>query len=294
MNKSAVRLYVIVPRAGHSAVVFRRGPSKQVQLIRWDMYSDNFEPGQWLKGRIYERRADLSPSGDRLIYFAANYKKPYFSWTAISKPPYLTALALWPKGDGWGGGGLFDSENSVRLNHRPKEMELAEGFKLPKRFRIQPLWEHSGWGEDSPINDMRMERDGWIVLQQGKRVEKKGTISYAYDPPWIYAKRFSRQKKSFELHWLTLGYHERQGPWNVEEFLIKQPKGEDIELGRLDWADVDSNCDLLFAKEGCLYRLSPDNRSANPYDIKRAKKLCDFTASKFSPMAPSAEALLWD
>jgi cytochrome bd-type quinol oxidase subunit 2 len=28
--------------------------------------------GQWLKGRIYERRSDLSPDGKHLIYFAMN------------------------------------------------------------------------------------------------------------------------------------------------------------------------------------------------------------------------------
>jgi hypothetical protein len=29
-------------------------------------------------------------------------RKPFQSWSAISRTPYLTALALWPKGDGWG------------------------------------------------------------------------------------------------------------------------------------------------------------------------------------------------
>jgi hypothetical protein len=30
-----------------------------------------------------------------------------YAWTAVSKPPWLTALGLCPKGNCWDGGGLF-------------------------------------------------------------------------------------------------------------------------------------------------------------------------------------------
>ncbi|MBV8516144.1 MAG: hypothetical protein JO197_01960 [Acidobacteria bacterium] len=93
-----VRIYALLARSTARAVVFRRGPSKRVFLLGWNTANDQFEQGQWLKGRIYERRCDLSPDGQLLLYFAANYQEPYFSWSAISRPPYLTALALWPKG----------------------------------------------------------------------------------------------------------------------------------------------------------------------------------------------------
>lgn len=81
----SVRLYVIQARESSSAVVFRRGPSKHVQLVKWNTDTDEFEEGQWFKGRIYERRCDLSPNGRFLVYFAANYKEPFLSWTAVSK-----------------------------------------------------------------------------------------------------------------------------------------------------------------------------------------------------------------
>ena len=113
------RLFAILARDARVGAIFRRGPSNQVLLIKWNLEDDSFEPGQWFKGRIYERRCDLSPSGRRLIYFAANHKKPYYAWTAVSRPPYLTALALWAKGDCWGGGGQFERENSILLNHGP-------------------------------------------------------------------------------------------------------------------------------------------------------------------------------
>ena len=120
------RLFLIFARKSPTAVIFRRGPSKWVQLIKWNTDRDTFEPGQWFNGRIYERRSDLSPDGSLLIYFAqkitARSKKDTeytYAWTAISRPPFLTALALWPKGDCWHGGGLFKNSKVVLLNHKP-------------------------------------------------------------------------------------------------------------------------------------------------------------------------------
>lgn len=131
-------IYVLMARDAPRAVIFRRGPTRQVLLLSWNLETDEIEEGQWLKGRIYERRCHLSPDGKLLIYFAAKYKLPLASWTAISKPPYLTALALWPKGDGWGGGGLFETRRRIALNHRPAEMYLADGFRMPKRHPLAP------------------------------------------------------------------------------------------------------------------------------------------------------------
>src|SRR5580692_1395652 len=106
-RKLPARIWVLLAKNASVAVVFRRGPTRQVQMIKWNLDEDSFEEGQWFKGRIYERRCGLSPDGKYLIYFAATYKEPMRSWTAISKPPYFSALMLWPKGDGWNGGGYF-------------------------------------------------------------------------------------------------------------------------------------------------------------------------------------------
>ncbi len=109
---AATRLSVLLARKSPMAVIFRRGPSKSVAVISWDTERDEFRLGQWLKGRIYEHRCDLSPSGQKLIYFAANHRNPMRTWTAVSRPPFLTALLLWPKGDTWDGGGSFENERT--------------------------------------------------------------------------------------------------------------------------------------------------------------------------------------
>jgi hypothetical protein len=168
---SQVRIYAILARRSPVAVIFRRGPSKNVLLIRWDTSRDTFEHGQWLKGRIYERRCDLSPDGDLLLYFAANYKQPYGSWTAISRPPYLTAVAMWPKGDAWGGGGHFISQHRIALNHLDSQLALAAGFELPKQLRVEQFAGRPGWQEDDPIWSFRLKRDGWKLMSYPTRTK---------------------------------------------------------------------------------------------------------------------------
>ena len=140
--RAATRLYAILARRAPVAVVFRRGPSNRVLLIKWNTDSDTFEEGQWLKGKIYEGRCEISPDGELLLYFAANWRKPYLSWTAVSRPPYLTALALWPKGDARGGGGLFVNGTRIGLNHSGSKFKT--GATVPKWVRVVPSSRYSG------------------------------------------------------------------------------------------------------------------------------------------------------
>jgi hypothetical protein len=57
------RLHVLLARDSDNAVIIRRGPSRKTCVIGWERKSDTFRVGQWLHGRIYERRCDLSPDG---------------------------------------------------------------------------------------------------------------------------------------------------------------------------------------------------------------------------------------
>src|SRR5688572_16434106 len=113
------RVHILLAQSTPYGVVIRRGPSKLVCTIGWNREDDTFTTGQWLKGRIYERRCDLSPDGRHLIYFAMNgrWSSPSKgAWTAISRAPWLKALTFLPKGDCWNGGGLFVSDREFWLN----------------------------------------------------------------------------------------------------------------------------------------------------------------------------------
>jgi hypothetical protein len=160
----SARLNVILARGAPVGVVFRRGPSRQVQVIKWQTDTDCFEPGQWFKGRIYDYRADLSSDGRYLVYFAAKHKPPLYSWTAVSRPPFLTALALWPKGDCWDGGGMFESPTRLWLNHPAEQAELAADMTLPAGLKVHA---ERGGGEDQPIWFRRLGWGGWEQLSPG-------------------------------------------------------------------------------------------------------------------------------
>lgn len=292
--KPNVRLYGILARAANKAVVFRRGPSKRVQLLLWHTDVDEFEEGQWFKGRIYERRCDLSPCGSLLVYFAAKHKQPLFSWTAVSKPPFLTALALWPKGDCWGGGGLFEGEKILQLNHREGERKLAEGFQLPKNFRVKPLGQHAGGGEDNPIEDMRLKRDGWKMIQSGEAVEHglRHSIWIKFKPPLVYSKPHAQTRGRYELQTYLHGIKERDGPWYIIEHVVKDTKdGSTLSLGRAEWAEWCHSGDLLFANYGRLFRLGFSGGVLN--ELSAAKLIIDLNGRTFKEMEAPAEAKQW-
>lgn len=75
---SSTRIFAILAHKASVAVIFRRGPSRLVLLIKWNLKSDTLEYGQWFRGRIYERRCDLSPSGDLLLYFANSSTQQHY------------------------------------------------------------------------------------------------------------------------------------------------------------------------------------------------------------------------
>ena len=246
--------------------------------------------GQWFNGRIYEKRCDLSPDGELLIYFAASQKKPFVSWTAVSRPPYLTALALWPKGDCWGGG-QFQTGTQVRLNHREYQMDLAPDCSVPKWLSVAQFGDHSGRGEDDPIWSNRLERDGWILTGYPERTKDDfgAKVTVEYDPPITWEKTHPLSPKKYTLRMCLLGIHERNGPWHIIEHHLVGPDGEAV--GRSDWADWSPDGDLLFAQSGCLHRLRRDRGKFGP--IETSEEIADFSKLKFENRTPTEEAQHW-
>jgi hypothetical protein len=284
---SPPRLYVILARKSPMAVVFRRGPSKQTQLISWDTNRHEFRAGQWFKGRIYERRCDLSPSGEKLIYFAASQKPPYLSWTAVSRPPFYTALALWPKGDCWGGGGLFKTERIIQLNHGKMQAKLADEFTLPKTITVEPVAAWAGGGEDEPLHDSRLVRDGWARSPKASSKEdhQRATAAVYFPKSEIWNKPHGR----WTIRMNFLGLMQRNGPWYVIDHDITDDNGNVVHsLGRSDWADWSHSGEILFAKQGSLFRIT-----ASKTGLGKAEKLIDLTSHRFREVEPTPTALRW-
>ncbi len=269
-------LSVLLARDAPVGVILRRGPSKQVLMIRWDLERDTFEAGQWLKGRVYEDCCDLSPRGDRLIYLASKYTgKQHGTWTAISRPPYFTALVLWPLNGTWqGGGGVFSSQSQVALYQL--EADLAAGFWLPEWLEVSVKIYGAAFTD-------RMLHDGWELVQKGAAADG-GKI----DPPEVWSKPSPKQSP-VSLRFQIQGYGDAPNPW------VYAVVGESnvLDLGAADWADWCPSGDLLFARNGKIYR-TPGHTLTRPDGDLSAKELVDLSDLKFEEREAPVEAKQWE
>lgn len=82
-------LKVLFAAKAPKAVILRRGPRSHFHMIAWDVETDTFHRGQWMRGLV--RLCDLSPDGTKLLYWAAQYHRPRpapsSACEAIQPPP---------------------------------------------------------------------------------------------------------------------------------------------------------------------------------------------------------------
>jgi len=146
-----VSTYAITASAAPIAVVFHR-VARAWLLAQWNIENGAVELGAWFNGTLYPRRCDLSSDGSLLAYFALKGSGPRFlgqagvkTYQAISKSPWLFALAAWPEDGTWTRGCYFTS---------------APGNLGP------PAWgsENRFWGlmHRQPIQYANERRRGWI------------------------------------------------------------------------------------------------------------------------------------
>ena len=288
--RAPARLYVILARDAPTGVIFRRGPSKRVLLISWNLETDTFVPGQWLKGRVYEDRCDVSPGGDLLLYFAADPRRPYYAWTAISRPPYLTALALWPQTDTRLGGGLFENQTSIALDHPGIDSELADGFTLPPWLRVGRFQRRGSWTQDDSLWGARLKRDGWRLTSAPGRLTERDSEGLArWEPPQVWEKEHPLAPGRYRLR-MTHVVLSQDRPWYVAAYDVLDGSSP-ARLGSLEWAEWDRTGDLLFAMNGALYRLRQNHGVLLP--LEQADVIADFSGLTFEECEPSMDAQRW-
>ncbi|MDX3108138.1 hypothetical protein ACIBO5_57895 [Nonomuraea angiospora] len=117
MTPPPCRLYVLPAAAAPTAVIMRRGPSAWWHLLTWDLEAGELTPGAWLRGMLYPERSAVSPDGKLLGYFALGHgRHPWDTYFAVSKVPWLTALAAWHTHGTWTGGCAFAADNSLTIS----------------------------------------------------------------------------------------------------------------------------------------------------------------------------------
>jgi hypothetical protein len=221
-SKHAPRLSVLLAFEAPVGMVFRRGPTKLVRVFLWDRERDKFKPCQWFKGRIFAEQSDLSPDGRYMIYLAMGgvaWAIPATggTWTAISRVPSLTAIALWGQGGGTrDGGGMFTSNHSYWLDAGWEGFPIRDTKELRRDFK-RPA-------------DSRAERDGW-VRTSGPRVRVR-VFEKAIPKGWIL-----RRTNRYPVK---------------DRYELEQPEdGSKLLFPAWEWAEWDRNR-LVWAEAGCL------------------------------------------
>jgi hypothetical protein len=178
MSEHAVspRLFGIPASRADIVAVFRRGPSDWCQVGSWDLGKPKYEPGSWFKGKLFPERCDLSADGQWLAYMAYKGNATDFSesYLAISRLPWLYALAAWSLGDTYARGVHFVNDTRIQrlgepdMGHVPRSL-----FGLKRTEPIQFAVERRrGWIEDE-ISPPLDGRDYWDQRPCGVRMQKR-------------------------------------------------------------------------------------------------------------------------
>jgi hypothetical protein len=225
-------MFVLLARRASVGVILRRGPTAWWRVTRWDTGRDRFEAGQWFRGRIYPDKCDVSPDGKFLVYFAAKFyphadpKGIGSTWTAVSRPPYLTALALWPGIGTWGGSGVFLDDRTVLVatgwehhpNHPPGPLRVLEYNSLKRgdpRHDVVPCWQNGWQGILAPHQPDRYslrytawrKTSGSLTLERGTDCERVwGEMNYDQYPSrrrslYTLYRTGDEPVALFEAHW---------------------------------------------------------------------------------------------
>lgn len=163
-TSAAPRLFGITATEADAVAILRRGPSDWSQVGRWDTHVGRYEPGSWLRGKLFVQRCDLSPDGRWLAYmaFQSHGRGPLApSYLAVSHLPWLHALAAWRLDGTWSRGCHFTGDGHCRLG-APDQGELRLGrFGLAgtraEQFAVE---RRRGWTE-TPDTPMRDPDDPW-------------------------------------------------------------------------------------------------------------------------------------
>jgi hypothetical protein len=237
MTPFPARIHVLLARESNVGVVIRRGPARSVATLLWDLDTDEFRLGQWLRGRIYERRSDISPDGKYLIYFAMNGKwseESMGAWTAVSRAPYLKALAFYPQGSCWSGGGLFTGNRKYWLNACMPAKRVSREVTEDKKFTLPVRYNNECLGVYYP----RLLRDGWNLVE---RAPGRDLIEKPIGEGWTL------HKIAHSQIWPPMG---KSCYW--DEHALVRDEGV-VRKPRWEWAEVDRRGRLVWAEGGRLF-----------------------------------------
>jgi hypothetical protein len=302
------RISGLLASGANVAVIFRRGPSKQTRMLLWDLNNDRVVPGQWIKGQVFTRRCDVSPDGRYVVCAITNYSQKRSAdgtagWTAISRPPYFSALALWFTGGAWNGGGIWVTEREVHLNNFHYQWQESQPVQPPviaKNLNWPPsedsllyetLLKKRGWHQEATV-DVELLNPKWKQVKKWLSGSLKGgflaaTMASLEDSvPRYRTARSGIWKKPFKKGLLLRAEHHDRETWSVctpdeepiRSFLVPQFGDQ--------FLDIDRRGRVIYGDNGCLW-------AWRDFPKREPKLIADLNDQTFEEVPPPAWALQW-
>eukprot|EP01113_Clastostelium_recurvatum_P046748 TRINITY_DN8237_c0_g1_i1.p1 TRINITY_DN8237_c0_g1~~TRINITY_DN8237_c0_g1_i1.p1 ORF type:complete len:427 (-),score=48.40 TRINITY_DN8237_c0_g1_i1:87-1175(-) len=327
--KPTVRVFGMLASDSNVAVLMRIGPKYHTQLILWDRRNDTFTRGQWLKGKVFPERCSLNPDGSLLIYHVSKFHHHvHQKWTAVSHPPYFTALVMWPHHRAYqaipfdrktkdphpdpfqnnehptlidcNGGGVWLANHHVFLKHSDESMQTNPPGRHPLK-----VTHVSGHKPPLPFHETVYARGVYWTDKVYMAVCGNPDCNFEGCHLTVHGKSFSpRLKSRLEMETRTINNPKppEEMNYNVDPMYVNRisyvlttegPKSR-IELEGAVWADVDRSRDrVVFTRGGGLYTCTivQAGRDA-PWTIEE-RMIEDFAQNTFTEVEPPPAARRW-
>jgi hypothetical protein len=271
------RLFVYLASDAPVAAVLSRGPTDWAQLSLWHTDTDRVEPGQWLKGRVYERRSDLSSDGRLFAAFVrqSGGREPdgADTWMAISRPPYFSALAVWFVGGTYHTGPCFPDGKALWTGFAgaiPPDRGTVPAWLQRRGAREISYVDGTGEWPERTVHFNRLLRDGWQLLDRDQYCS-------------IWQRRHPHRPITLEMTHAFDGT--TRGHAYRVEYRVQQGGAPEQSIGEASWADWDQRGRLVVARAGQL--------RAWDVDTGTERLIADFNGRSPDPQPPPAWALEW-
>jgi hypothetical protein len=270
------RLFGIPATRAPIVAVLRRGPTEWSHVGRWDVARGVYEPGAWIRANLYPERCDLSPDGRWLCYFTLKMPgrwKAGSTYVAISRLPWLAALAAWGTCGTWTRGAHFVDDPS------------AWGVGDPDEGDASPCRRKFGLAVTRPASFAVERRRGWT--------ETPDTPPRAADDMWderraVITMEKPRPKRDDHVRLRVRGRFAAFRDGRSKDVTYEIAADNTVNALDAQWADWDADGRLLVAtRDGRLQirELSTDGL--------RVVSEANAAAETPQPAAPPADALRW-
>jgi hypothetical protein len=275
------RLFGIVATRSPVVAVLRRGPSDWSQVSRWDPEAGTFVSGSWMHANLYPQRCDLSPDGQWLAYFTLRTRASWAAgptYIAISRLPWLTALAAWGTCGTWTRGVHFVDDPRIWEVDKPAEGDVEPlrrryrlGLELtpPRAFAVE---RRHGWSERSHSPAYDRELDPWDERRAPRLTMEKG--------------RPGSSGTVLTVRGSYAAFRSGQPSWAQVEYVVVA-NGRAHRLENVQWADWDRSGRLLVATTDARLEVRDD-----PWTTGAAWSL-DVGGSPPEPAEPPMIARRW-